>query len=315
MSRIAFKTHGFAIVVCRNLQGKYLSVKESRGRGWWLPAGHVDAGQNFVDAAIRETIEEAGIEINIKGVLGVEHTLSAVDEARLRVIFYAEPKYLDLPPKSIPDEESDGAEWKSLTEIESLRMVPPPQGLRGEELLHWGRYVENGGFIAPIKIGKNKYGQTTYDGFFRLENEGPSEILIPLVLEGNGQSLCERIGTTFGGNGGIATATDGPNSLYNPVKKWTLLHAAVSENNVVSTRNLLLRGADASALTHKQRSALHFAVSRGNADIVKLLLLSTTANVNQQDYQGLTALDIARQLPTDHLQKKRIMDLLEHALI
>ena len=29
----------FAVVVCRNKEGKYLAVNETRNRGWWLPAG------------------------------------------------------------------------------------------------------------------------------------------------------------------------------------------------------------------------------------------------------------------------------------
>ena len=50
--RVAFRTHGFSIVVCQHpTTGCFLAVKESRGRGWWLPAGHVDRGQTFAEAA------------------------------------------------------------------------------------------------------------------------------------------------------------------------------------------------------------------------------------------------------------------------
>jgi phosphatase NudJ len=38
-----------------------------------LPAGAVDAGENFVQAAHRETMEEAGIEINLLGILRVDY--------------------------------------------------------------------------------------------------------------------------------------------------------------------------------------------------------------------------------------------------
>jgi 8-oxo-dGTP pyrophosphatase MutT (NUDIX family) len=34
-------------------------------RGWWLPAGHVDPNESFQDAARRETMEEAGIDVNL----------------------------------------------------------------------------------------------------------------------------------------------------------------------------------------------------------------------------------------------------------
>jgi 8-oxo-dGTP pyrophosphatase MutT (NUDIX family) len=294
-NRIAFSTHGFAVVVCRNFQGKYLAVKESRGRGWWLPAGHVDAGQNFVDAAIRETIEEAGVEINIRGVLAVEHTLSSMNEARMRVIFYAEPKNPHAIPKSIPDKESDGAEWKTLSEIEGLSRFSPPQGLRGGELLHWGKYIEGGGLVAPIEVGRNRHGQPTYEGFFRMENEGPTRVFPPITISG------------------LSTAAVDPNAICHPDKRWTLLHAAVNEDNLAETRRLLLLGANASAVTHKQRSPLHFASSRGNIEILRLLLLSGTATLAQPDYQGQTALDMAHLLPSEHPQKERIISLLVQA--
>jgi 8-oxo-dGTP pyrophosphatase MutT (NUDIX family) len=34
-------------------------------RGWWLPAGHVDPNESFATAALRETVEEAGIHVNL----------------------------------------------------------------------------------------------------------------------------------------------------------------------------------------------------------------------------------------------------------
>lgn len=44
--RVEFETHGFSVVVCRHpVTKKWLAVDESKGRGWWLPAGHVDRGQ------------------------------------------------------------------------------------------------------------------------------------------------------------------------------------------------------------------------------------------------------------------------------
>ena len=89
--RTVFKTYEFAIVIVRNHEGKYLAVNESRKRGWWVPGGGVDRGETFNEAAVRETKEEGGIDIDLKGILRVEHS-PVGDEARMRVIFYAEPK-------------------------------------------------------------------------------------------------------------------------------------------------------------------------------------------------------------------------------
>lgn len=102
MNRTIFKTVSFALVICRNFDGKWLAVNESRGRGWWIPAGAVDLGESFEEAAKRECMEEAGIEINLKGVLRVEHKVTG-DKARMRVVFFAEPIDENQHPKSIAD--------------------------------------------------------------------------------------------------------------------------------------------------------------------------------------------------------------------
>jgi 8-oxo-dGTP pyrophosphatase MutT (NUDIX family) len=67
---------GLSLIVCRNKQGKYLAVNESRNRGWWLPGGRVDPPESFHEAAIRETLEEAGIHVELKGVLRIEYNIS-----------------------------------------------------------------------------------------------------------------------------------------------------------------------------------------------------------------------------------------------
>ena len=116
-------------------------MKETRGRGWWLPAGLVDPWETFTEAAHRETLEvrvgytrdlqdsvapfaviigaahtlhltyfaqmtakqEAGIPISLEGVFRVEHSVLGADVARMRVIFYARPSG-DVQPKAFADE-------------------------------------------------------------------------------------------------------------------------------------------------------------------------------------------------------------------
>ena len=54
-------------------------MNESRGRGWWIPGGAVDAGENFVVAAHRECLEEAGIRVDLKGILKIDYSLHGED--------------------------------------------------------------------------------------------------------------------------------------------------------------------------------------------------------------------------------------------
>eukprot|EP00618_Florenciella_parvula_P026299 CAMPEP_0119508982 /NCGR_PEP_ID=MMETSP1344-20130328/28422_1 /TAXON_ID=236787 /ORGANISM="Florenciella parvula, Strain CCMP2471" /LENGTH=180 /DNA_ID=CAMNT_0007545775 /DNA_START=127 /DNA_END=669 /DNA_ORIENTATION=+ len=153
------------MVVCQHpATGCFLAVKESRGRGWWLPAGHVDRGQTFAEAARREALEESGLEVDLVGILGIEHTLKGPpgeeEDARMRVIYYARPaKGRSDKPKSKPDEESDGAAWMTIEQLERLATKPPPAGLRGKELLRWGKHVEAGGPVFPLAlIGEESQG-------------------------------------------------------------------------------------------------------------------------------------------------------------
>ena len=141
---------------------KYLCVNESRNRGWWIPGGAVDAGQSFSDAATRECIEEAGVEVDLKGVLKIDYSVQGASESRMRVIFYAEPKSVEAAAafKTVPDEESLEGRWFSPQELVSLcRDKTTADKLRGREMLHWASYIEKGGQIFPLSVIAGKAGQ------------------------------------------------------------------------------------------------------------------------------------------------------------
>ena len=73
--RAIFETYKFAITVCRNPFressnfNKYLIINEVKNRGWWLPGGAVETFENLRQSAIRECKEEAGIDVDLMGVL------------------------------------------------------------------------------------------------------------------------------------------------------------------------------------------------------------------------------------------------------
>jgi phosphatase NudJ len=143
MPREAIPTWFFAVVVVRK-EDRFLIVHERRhGQLWYLPAGRVEPGETFVAAAVRETLEEAGIPIRVTGILRVEHT-PGLNGSRLRVVFLAEPLD-DTPPKTVPDEESLGAAWVRLDELGRH----PLRGFEVEELF---AYVAAGGPVYPPEL-------------------------------------------------------------------------------------------------------------------------------------------------------------------
>ncbi len=133
----------FAIVVVRR-SDRFLVVQEAKHeQHWYVPAGRVELGESFEQAAVRETLEEAGIAVRPLGILRIEHTPELAG-ARMRIIFLAEP-IDDTPPKQLPDSESRQARWVTLAELAALP-------LRGPEVPHLFEFVAAGGKVFPLSI-------------------------------------------------------------------------------------------------------------------------------------------------------------------
>lgn len=100
-----------------------LLVHEFASVGLWLPGGRVDAHEKLRAAAVRECREEAGLDIDLLGVLKVEYSPAAANSSsvRLRVVFYARPRDESALPKSLPDYESCGAIWANVDDVINMR--------------------------------------------------------------------------------------------------------------------------------------------------------------------------------------------------
>jgi 8-oxo-dGTP pyrophosphatase MutT (NUDIX family) len=190
--------YNFSLVVCRHPRtGKFLLCQEFSNQGFWLPGGAVDGGETLTTAAVRETKEEAGLDVHLKGILAVEYNpcgrISREDNdylVRLRVVFYAEPapESLDASPKRSvmcgvracvcvfphtppvfvnPDSTSVPPCFPTRDSIPdyesagaawcSLEQLERIK-LRGPEPLQWARYLHNGGAIYPLDMLKERVG-------------------------------------------------------------------------------------------------------------------------------------------------------------
>lgn len=105
--------------------GRILLIEEAkpRVRGTWnLPGGRVEPGESLIDAVAREAREEAGVSIEIEGLLYVDQfaPADARFNARMRFVFRA--ACLSPVLKSEPDEHSLRAQWFAPAELPTVRL-------------------------------------------------------------------------------------------------------------------------------------------------------------------------------------------------
>ena len=103
-------------------QGRFLLVEELAGGQAVLnqPAGHLEADESLIAAALRETLEETGWEVELTAVTGIYlYTAPSNGVTYQRVCFIA--KALKHHPDYQLDEGIVRARWLSREELMALR--------------------------------------------------------------------------------------------------------------------------------------------------------------------------------------------------
>jgi 8-oxo-dGTP pyrophosphatase MutT (NUDIX family) len=79
-------TVGAAAVVFDPTRTKILLTQRSDNGQWCLPGGHMESGESAAEACQRETLEETGLQVRVKRLIGVysspDYVLAYKDGAR-----------------------------------------------------------------------------------------------------------------------------------------------------------------------------------------------------------------------------------------
>jgi ADP-ribose pyrophosphatase YjhB (NUDIX family) len=105
--------------------GRLLLVRRASryGRGnWQVPGGFIEPDETIESAVVREVAEEAGVQAEVVGVLGLRSRYNPDNGNSLYIVMLMRP----LSGEPTPDgEEVDQAGYFTLDEIMALEPVPP----------------------------------------------------------------------------------------------------------------------------------------------------------------------------------------------
>ena len=118
-----------AFAAVRDITGRLLLVRRCDTGDWELPGGHVDPGESASDAAVRETVEESGITVEITGLAGIYtdpgHVIADPDTGLVRqpfaVCFHGRPLFGSPGGDQV---ETSDARWFTTGDIAALPIRP-----------------------------------------------------------------------------------------------------------------------------------------------------------------------------------------------
>jgi 8-oxo-dGTP pyrophosphatase MutT (NUDIX family) len=102
-------------VVVTNPAGEVLLIRRSDNDNWAVPGGAIDLGESLVQAAVRETWEETGIECRITGLVGIytdpKHVILYTSNGEARQEFSILLTGVEVGGRPTPSSESSEVRW------------------------------------------------------------------------------------------------------------------------------------------------------------------------------------------------------------
>jgi 8-oxo-dGTP pyrophosphatase MutT (NUDIX family) len=115
-----------AVALVTNDAGEILMIRRTDNGNWALPGGAIEMTESVADAAVRETLEETGIQVEVTGLAGVYsdpgHVIhfTSNDEVRreFSIVLTARP----VGGEPTPSDESSAVRWIAPTDLGSYKM-------------------------------------------------------------------------------------------------------------------------------------------------------------------------------------------------
>ena len=107
--------------MCMITDGDRVVVQERTDPGWpgiTFPGGHVEEGESFTEAVIREVREETGLSICAPRLCGVKDWYD--EQGRYMVLLYRTDRYTG----TLRSSEEGRVWWEKLDRLPGLKLVP-----------------------------------------------------------------------------------------------------------------------------------------------------------------------------------------------
>jgi ADP-ribose pyrophosphatase YjhB (NUDIX family) len=113
-------------VVVTNNAGEILMIRRTDNDNWAVPGGAIDLGESVAQAAVRETQEEAGIECEITGLVGIysdpKHVILYTSNGEARQEFSILLTARPLSGQPTPSSETSEVRWVPVSEVRDYTM-------------------------------------------------------------------------------------------------------------------------------------------------------------------------------------------------
>jgi ADP-ribose pyrophosphatase YjhB (NUDIX family) len=113
-------------VVVTNAVSDILMIRRTDNGNWAVPGGAIDLGESVAQAAVRETLEESGIECEITGIVGIysdpRHVILYTSNGEVRQEFSIVLTARALGGQPTPSSESSEVRWMPVAEVSGYTM-------------------------------------------------------------------------------------------------------------------------------------------------------------------------------------------------